>query len=169
MTHHVYVFTFKEGLLSRMAHDLRLHVERVTIIRDGDEIAARFDANSIVVDGTMHDGTLDRNELGTSDRKKIEQTIRNEILFGLKYPHIEFTGKIDIARLRVAGTLSMVGVRRPFALPASRDGDRVRAKFLLRPSDFGIAPFKALAGAIRLQDRVRIELDLDAAPLGLEA
>jgi hypothetical protein len=37
----------------------------------------------------------------------------------------------------------------------------------LRPSEFGIAPYKALAGAIRLQDRVRVELDLDAATLGL--
>jgi hypothetical protein len=169
MTHQVHVFTFKEGLLSRMAHDLRLHVEKFTIAREGDDMIGRFDANSIVVDGTVRNGALDRDELSAADRKKIEKTIRNEILCSLKHPHIEFSGKIDIARLRVAGTLSMVGVRRPLALVASREHERLRSHVFLRPSEFGIEPFKALAGAIRLQDRVRVDFDLDATLLGLSS
>ena len=37
----VCVFTFKDGLLSRVAHDLRLHVEHFTITREGDDIVTR--------------------------------------------------------------------------------------------------------------------------------
>lgn len=167
MSHHVQVFTFKEGLLSRVAHDLRLHVDRFTITREGDEVIAKFEASSLVVDGAMRDGGLDRDELGARDRKKIEATIRDEILRTRQHPGIEFRGRIEEPRLRVVGELSLKGVRRPLTIIATRERDRIRARVELRPSDFGIEPFKALAGAIRLQDRVRVELDLDAALLGL--
>jgi hypothetical protein len=48
-----------------------------------------------------------------------------------------------------------------------REGNRVRASVNLRLSDFGITPYKALAGAIRLQDRVRVDIDLEAEWLRL--
>ena len=59
MAHRVHVFTFKAGLLSRVAHDLRLRVERFGITREGDSIRARFEANSLRVDGVMEGGRLD--------------------------------------------------------------------------------------------------------------
>ena len=168
MSHEVRVFTFKEGLLSRVAHDLRLHVGRFTITREGDDVIARFEANSIVVDGAMRDGALDRKELSARDHEKIEDTIRDDILRTNKHARIEFRGRVDPTQLRVVGELTLGGVHRPLTIVATRDRNRVRATINLRPSDFGIQPYKALAGAIRLQDRVRIELDLDATPLGLD-
>ena len=167
MSHRVLLFTFKEGLLARAAHDLRLHVERFTIAREGDEITARFEPASIVVDGVMHGDRLDPDGLGQRDCNKITQTIRDDILRTRQHPSIEFRGRLDPTSLRVLGELTMLGVRRPLTIAATHERGRVRASVSLRPSDFGIAPYKALAGAIRLQDRVRVELDLDAALLGL--
>jgi hypothetical protein len=94
MSHQVLLFTFKEGLLSRVAHDLRLHVERFTITREGDELLARFEPASIVVDGVMHGESLDAHELGQRDRTKIAQTIRDDILRTRQHPSVEFRGRL---------------------------------------------------------------------------
>lgn len=167
MSHQVLLFTFKEGLLSRVAHDLRLHVERFSITREGDEIIASFEPASIVVDGVMHDDYLDPHELGPRDRDKIAQTIRDEILRTKQHPSVEFRGRLEPPALRCVGELRLVGVSRPLTVFGRRDRGRIRASVSLRPSDFGIAAYKALAGAIRVQDLVRVELDLDAESLGL--
>jgi hypothetical protein len=167
VSHQVWVFTFKEGLLSRVAHDLRLHAERFAITRDGDEIVARFEPASLVVDGVMHDDRLDPHGLGQRDRDKITQTIRDDILRTRLHPTIEFRGRLELPALRCVGELKILGVRRPLTILARREGARVRGSLSLRPTEFGITPYTALAGAIRLQDRVRVDLDLDAQLLGL--
>lgn len=165
----VHVFTFKEGLLSRVAHDLRLSVERFSITRDDDEIVASFDPRSLVVDGVMKEARLDPRGLGDRDRAKIRATIETEILRARVYPSVEFRGRVtheSEAVLTVEGELELVGVRRPVRVSATRTAERIRASVTLRPSEFGVRPYRALAGAIRLQDRVRVELDLDAAARG---
>lgn len=187
MTHQILLFTFKEGLLSRVAHDLRLHVEHFTITRDDEHITARIEPASLVVDGVMHGARLDPDGLGPRDRSKITQTIRTDILRTRQHPNIEFRGRLELPELsgrdrpreqssgrpgpaeplRCVGELWLMGVRRPLTILARREGTRVRASFDVQPSDFGIAPYKALAGAIRLQDRARVELDLDGQLLGL--
>lgn len=167
MSGRVQLFTFKEGLLSRVAHDLRLHVERFEIVRADDEITARFETGSIVVDGVMHGAQLDPHELSARDRSKIVETMREQILQTRRYPAVTFRGRLDEKALRVAGELTMVGVPRPLTVVAKRAGTRLQVAITLRPSEWGIQPYSALAGTIRLQDRVRVELELDAAPLGL--
>jgi hypothetical protein len=171
-THRVLLFTFKEGLLSRIAHDLRLHVDRFTIARTGDEIVAEFDASSIVVDGVMHGSRFDPSGLGARDRTKIAETIRAEILQTRAHPNIVFRGTQTTGtgmggRIRVDGALELLGVRRPVSLVAVNEGERIRGSVTLTPSELGIRPYKALGGAIRLQDRVRVDLDLDAGALSL--
>src|SRR6266498_3740801 len=60
------VFTFKEGMLSALAHDLKLQVNQMTI--DVDEkaraIDARFDAKSLRVVTVMKKGVEAPGELG---------------------------------------------------------------------------------------------------------
>ena len=160
------VFTYKEGLLSAVAHDLRLHVEArgVDVKLAGGQVAAELDATALVVDGVMRGAQLDDGTLDERDRRKIVDTIRRELLHTQRFPKIRFTGKAtarDAEQLALDGELELVGVRRPLSFTATRAGRRIRARVTLRPSDWGIRPYKALAGAIRLQDRVTVELDLD--------
>jgi len=166
MNHRILVFTFKEGLLSRIAHDLRFHIERFEISRDGDEIVARFWPDSIVVDGVMNGERFDPGGLAPRDRTKVIDTIRGELLRVRSHPTVDYRGRIEIGgegrHIRVAGELELLGVRRPLVVAATREGGRIGARVTLRPSEFGLPPYKALAGAIRLQDRVRLDLDLDA-------
>ena len=166
MPDQVRIFTFAEGLLSRIAHDLRLHVEPrgVIVTRDGDDVRAEFDPTAIVVDGAMKGSQLDTDALSRRDRSKIVDTIRDEILRTRRFPQIRFTGTIVEQAdhvLEVRGELELVGVRRPLAFVARRDAGRVSGRATVRPSEFGVEPYKALAGAIRLQDRVVVEFDVE--------
>ncbi|NVB39774.1 YceI family protein [Pseudenhygromyxa sp. WMMC2535] len=167
MTHQVQLFTYKTGLLSRVAHDLRLSVGGPCVGRSGERVHAKLDPAAIVVDGVMSAGRLDPEALGRRDRAKIVATIRDEILHVRRFPSVDFEGTLreQGEGLRVEGSLTLHGVARSLTIHATRDpgSGRVRASVELRPSEFGIPPYKALAGAIRLQDRVRVELDLDPA------
>lgn len=169
MPHIVRVFTFKEGLLSRVAHDLRLSTTALTIAQQGADISATVDPHSLIVDGVMHGSRLDPRGLGGRDRAKVLQTMRGEVLAVERHPPPRFEGTVEIvgAAIRARGRLRLAGVERPLTIDARRAGGRITASVSLRPSDHGIRPYKALAGAIRLQDRVRIELDLDADAIAL--
>jgi polyisoprenoid-binding protein YceI len=162
----VRIFTFKEGLLSRAAHDLRIHVAPwgVRVTRSGEQVVAEIDQRALIVDGAVRDGRLDAAALSDRDRTKIVETIHSEILRLDKHPKIRFTGAVDEQagdRLEVRGELELLGVRRPLMFAMTREDRRLRARVSLRPTDWGIRPYKALAGALRVQDRVLIELDLD--------
>lgn len=63
----------------------------------------------------------------------------------------------------VDGELELKRRKVPLAFRVRNDARTYRAAFELEPSHWGIAPFKAVLGAIRLKDRVRIELELVAA------
>jgi hypothetical protein len=47
----LYVFTFKEGLLSKVAHDLRLSVQRFSVQVDGENVVAAIATSALTVDG----------------------------------------------------------------------------------------------------------------------
>ena len=161
----VRVYTFKAGLLSRVAHDLCLEVGEFSIERgEGGSVRAEFDPSSLSVRGVMRGERLDSRALSRSDQAKIVETIRRELLHTRRHPIVTFVGTAEEreSRLRVKGDLELAGRRRPLAFTLARQGDRLHARVTLQPSEFGIAPYKALAGAIRLQDRVVVELDLAA-------
>ena len=62
--------------------------------------------------------------------------------------------------VRVRGTLELVGRSAPLELTLrARDG-RLVGEVEFKPSRWGIKPYKALAGAIKLQDRVKVRVDL---------
>jgi len=161
------VYTYKAGLLSRLAHDLRLTLTRFEITF-GDEaeglpdaeaaqVRGRFWPASLVVDGAVKKGSVDRSTPSASDKKKIYGNIKDKILHTDQFPEITFEGKID--RGQVRGQLTMHGRTQPVVVQLLR-GETYRGSVELRPTRWGIPPFKAVGGAIKLQDRVRIEFDL---------
>lgn len=155
------IFTFKAGLLSRVAHDLRITVGDWSVNRDGDAVRARVVAASLSVDGAMRRGSLDAGGLSPKDRRTIEKTAREELLQAGRHPEVTFDGRVDGDAL--VGTLTLRGRGLPVRLPAERRADgtlHVDAEIV--PSRWGIAPYKALMGAIQLQDRVRVVADVPA-------
>lgn len=156
----IQVFTYKDGLLARLAHDLRLTLGRFEIQREGATVQARFWPGSLRVDGAIdRRGQLDPAALSDSDRRKIGENIANEVLHLDRSPEASFRGQIVADGAAVEGELTLAGRSASVRVPVQAVGDRLRGEVTLVPSRWGIAPYRALAGAIKLQDRVLVRLD----------
>ena len=164
------VFTFKEGLLSAVGHDVKLTVGKFTIDADGSRVVATFDPSSLTVVCAMKDGVENPAALSDKDRRTIEGYVREDVLHSRRYPRItfsiveiepeddvswEFEGKLDLhGRSRsVRGRVSL------------RDGHWV-SRIRLHQPDFGIAPFKAMLGTLRIQPHVEVEVRVPVSAWG---
>ncbi len=159
------LFVFKEGLLSRLGHDLRLRVDAFELTLETGVLVGRFATESIRVDGAMKKGALDPGGLSEKDKAKVENTVREEILQTERYPEIVFEASLeprgDTAEIR--GSLTVLGRRR--ALDSVRIlpmGEQFVASLTIEPSRWGIKPYKGLAGALKIRDRVDVELAVPA-------
>jgi hypothetical protein len=167
----VQIFTYKEGLLARLAHDLRLSASAFEITLQQGKISAHFAADSLEVDGVAFGERIDPGALSAQDKQKIQHTIQTEILDSAHHPRIEVSGTLKQAHGRsfVEAKLRLRGVERPVEVPIALADGRLTAEVSFAPSAFGIAPYKALAGAIRLKDLVLVRVTAVASVATLEA
>jgi hypothetical protein len=153
------IYTFKEGLLSRIAHDLRIRAERFDIEIGDTEIVGRFDTRGLRVVTAMKDGQPNERALSGSDRAKIEETMRGEVLEVGRFPEVAFraarpAGWVDV----LDGELTLKGRTRPVRIQLARAGARMTAKTKIDQTDFGMKPYTAMLGTLRIQSRIEIEL-----------
>ena len=154
----VRVFTFKEGVLSAVAHDLEIAVERFRLEWDDarTSVTATFDANSLRVLHAIIRGAPS-SALSDRDKRKIEDNIRVDVLQAKRFPEIRFQStRVD--GNRVEGTLTLHGVSRPIATELREEGSRLMADVLLHQPDFGITPYTAMLGTLRVQAGVRVRV-----------
>jgi hypothetical protein len=162
-----HVFTFKEGVLSAVAHDLRIRVERLTIEIDeaAGTVHARFFADSLRVDCAMKGEREDFAALSDRNKREIEGNIAGEVLHARRYPEIVFrSGQIvgDGDERRIEGTLLLHGRERPLRATARRQAGRWTAEVELRQPDFGIRPYSAMLGTLRIHPIVRVRVSVPA-------
>lgn len=157
------VYTFKEGLLSPVAHDLELRVERFTVDYDAQQVCASFDAGSLRVVHAMRDGQPNPGALSRRDMDKIEQTIAGEILEARRHPEVRFeSSRVD--GLTVEGTLTIKGHARPLRVTARREGGRLVCEVALNQPEFGIKPYSAMLGTLKIKPDVRVRLEVPDLP-----
>jgi len=158
---HIQVFTFKRGLLSKVAHDLRLRLDRFEVKTDGERVEGRFHLDTLGVEGAMKNGELDTSALSDADKSEIVQNIRQTILHTERHPDALFEGRAQRTPggWRVRGALELAGRREEIELSARAVDHRIQGEIELVPTRFGIEPFKALLGAIKLADRVIVRFD----------
>ena len=159
------LFVFKEGLLSRLGHDLRLRVDAFEMVLETGALEGRFETASIRVDGAMKGDALDPGALSSKDIAKIEKTIHEDILQTRRFPEAVFEANLeprgDTGELR--GSLTLLGRRRALdPIQLIPMGDRLVAKLTLEPTRWGIKPYKGLAGALKIQDRIDVEIAVEA-------
>lgn len=163
------VFTFKEGLLSSMAHDLRLKVTRWNLAWDADAkvLEATWDAGSLLVDCVMRDGREAAGVLGAKDLDKIAKSVRDDVLTVARHPQIKFRSTRVAAdgpdAWAVDGELELHGVKRAVSARAVRAGDRWVAEVALHQPDFGIKPYSAMLGALKIKPAVRVRVSVATA------
>jgi hypothetical protein len=164
----LHVYTFKAGVLAKLAHDLRLSMHDFDVRLHGTTIEARFATASLEVDGVVHGRVLDPNVLSSRDMATIRDTMRT-LLDCDRWPEARFTGELlgerggpNVAR-RVSGRLQLRSIVTDLSGTVTEQGTDVRVAFEFPPSLFGITPYKALGGALRLKDLVEVELRLRLA------
>ncbi len=158
-----FVFTFREGLLSAAGHDLQLRATEFAIEVDDETraIEARFAADSLRVVGAIRGGQLARTTLRAQDKHEIESNISRYVLQPEKFPEIHFVSSgIDDKRgsFLVKGTLAMHGRRRSIKVTVRREEKAYAAECTLHQPDFGIAPYSALLGTLRIAPEVKVQV-----------
>jgi hypothetical protein len=159
-----FVFTFKEGLLSPVAHDLRLRITRFSIEVDAafGAVVASFDTNSLVVDCPMEDGAENPNALSASDKQKIAGQIRDDVLHGSKHPEAVFRSSSVTARsdggYDLEGELTLHGVTKSLRAHTRVVAGRQQLELSLHQPDFGITPYRAMLGTLKIQADVTVRV-----------
>jgi len=157
------VRTGKAGAASKAGHNLRIEVTswRATIDVAGDAgqtaMALTADPRSLRV----REGHGGMQALGDDDKASIEETIDDEVLEGAG---IEFRSRRVAAAsdgtLSVEGDLDLAGRSHPVAFDlVAGDGGRVTASARIRQTDWGIKPYSALFGTLKVVDEVDVEID----------
>jgi polyisoprenoid-binding protein YceI len=172
----VLVRTARDGLAARVGHDLVLEIARwaatLTVpdhVLEGLRVAATLDAQSLEV----RDGSGGAMPLSVKD---ITDITRNalDLLQADRYPDLVFESTVitpaDDGRIEVGGELTIVGVTRPIRFVADvleSDGvTRVTARAPVLQSEWGIKPFRAFMGALKVRDQVEVAVDV-RVPTGL--
>ncbi|WP_249124924.1 YceI family protein [Saccharopolyspora erythraea] len=157
--------TFRAGVGAAVGHDLTIVATRWRGRAEVDpsDLAACSVRVRVDVDGLeVRSGEGGAKPLTDSDKRSIEGSIRG-LLAAERHPEIEFasTGVAEEGdALAVSGTLSIVGVARPVRLVCHRDGNRVRGAAEVVQSEWGIRPYSAFFGALRVKDEVTVEFDV---------
>jgi hypothetical protein len=149
------VFTFKDGMLSPLGHDLELRVSRFTIdvSDDRSRVEASFAADSLRVVA----GSGGAVPLLDRDRKSIEETMRDEILQARRHPKIEFRSSA-ISDAEIRGTLTLVGRSREIGCAREVQGAEQSVTAQIHQPDFGIKPYRAMLGALRIKPDVTVRV-----------
>ena len=165
------VYTFKEGFLSAVAHDLLIDVTNFTIklnVPDAGvqsaSVEAEILANSLKVVCAMKDGRENHDALKEKDKADIEEATFKDVLHPSKYPTINFRSSNIQEKdgvYHVKGELTLHGVTRPIEFDAkTTTGKDLKGKVTLAQKDFGIKPYKALLGTLKVKNEVDIAFDL---------
>ncbi len=165
------VKTRRAGLGAKMGHDLTIEATRwegsATVDPDDPAnslVTVTVDADSLEV----REGTGGVKPLTDSDRADIQRITREKILHTGRYPKIAFRST------RVAGTeqsftiegdLTIMGVTRPVTVRAAvSDDERIHGTATVVQSRWGIKPYSAFLGALRLSDDVTVEFAVALPP-----
>ena len=158
------MFTFKDGLLSAIAHDLKIKVTKHEVAIDDERaVTATFDASSLRVECARKEGHDAPRALSESDKRSIEGTIKDEILEARRFPQIRFAStSVEKAGqgYRVRGDLTLRGVTREVSFTTRTESGAKVAEVMLHQPDFGIKPYRAMLGTLKLQPDVRVRVEV---------
>lgn len=160
------VSTKRTGAASKAGHDLLLEVTSWSA-----ELELGYDAADTRVTLTADGGSLRVLEgtggiraLDDDDRAGIEQTIDEEVL--MRTP-IEFRSNsvelgADGGAGRVEGELELAGKRHPIAFELAADErGRLTGSATVRQSTWGMKPYSALFGTLKVADDVEVAIETE--------
>jgi hypothetical protein len=162
------VYSFKDGLLSKIAHDLKHRVTNFTLRVDEKtrKIEADIDARSLRVECVMKDGVESANGLSADDKKKIEQQVIDDVLHADVHPRIRFqstTVNETADGVEIQGTLALNDRTGAVSAQGRRVNGHYEVEFKIHQPDFGIKPFSAMMGTLKIKPDVVIRMVVPAS------
>jgi polyisoprenoid-binding protein YceI len=158
----VRVKTGRQGMASKVGHDLTLEAGnwKATLVVDGDP--SRSQVNATIEPRSLEVTAATGGAKPVSDKDK--KDIKKNISGLLGNDSITFTStSVDVndTKVKAEGTLSIAGQSRPVTLDltATPDG-RLSGSMTIVQSQFGIKPFSAMMGALKVKDEVEVNLDV---------
>jgi polyisoprenoid-binding protein YceI len=159
--------TFRDGLAAQAGHDLTIEATRWSgelVVNDDlspASLEVRIDLGALVV----REGTGGVKPLTDRDRREMAVTAR-KVLGTDQHPEAVFAA--DSFRPaadgggEISGTFTLRGQSRPLRLQVKQTGtDRYHAETQVVQSDYGIKPYTAFLGALRVRDAVDAAIELD--------
>ncbi|MET7729045.1 YceI family protein [Streptomyces mirabilis] len=160
--------TGRAGLGRRAGHDLTIEAVRWS----GDAVLVVGDPDRSSVSVTVETGSLEVREgtgglkaLTDADRAQIKRTLADKaLLHAAEHPTITFrstrvTGTPQ--SFEITGDLTIKGRTRPVTVHGKGNGDGLlRGWAIVTQSTWGIKPYTAFLGALRLADEVRMEFEV---------
>jgi len=161
------VMTRREGAAAKMGHDLTLAAGRwsATVVVGVDpaqsSVTATIDAASLEV----RDAVGGAIPITDKQRAEVAANIRDKVLAVSKHPEISFHSTLiagDDASAVVTGELTIAGRTRPaqLELTVADDGEHVHGVATVAQTEYGIKPYSAMLGALKVRDRVHIEVNV---------
>jgi polyisoprenoid-binding protein YceI len=156
------VRTERAGAAAKAGHDLVIHVTawEATLVVADDPDASSMELTADATSLRVQEGTGGIQALGDEDLASSHQTIDEEVL---KRQEISFrsTGvEADGDTLRARGDLTIVGNTQPVEFDlVSGDAGELSGSAVVTQTAFGMKPYSALFGALKVKDEVEVVLD----------
>lgn len=159
------VKTTRTGLGAKAGHDLTIVVTRwrgrATV--DTSDPASSSVVVEVEVDSLeVREGTGGVKPLTDADRAEIKRTLA-KILHTAQHPTITFrSSQVEgsAGSFTVDGELTVMGVTRPVMVQGRVTDGRVVGGATVVQSQWGIRPYSAFFGALKLSDEVKIDFDI---------
>jgi len=162
--------TSRSGLGRRAGHDLTIEVTRWSgeaAVDTASPANSSLTLDAEIDSLEVREGIGGIKPLTDGDREEIKKTARTKILNASQHPTITFrsTGVNGTPEaFEITGNLTIMGRARPVTVKVrAGDDGRLQGGATVVQSQWGIKPYSAFLGALKLADEVRVEFDL-AAP-----
>jgi polyisoprenoid-binding protein YceI len=165
------VQAFATGLLSSFGHNPTIGIRDFS----GEMECEPETYNNARVHVTVRTAAMEvLDEMKSDDRRKLEQEMNGTVLEIDRFPEVAFDSKqisiqklgADLLRAQVAGDLTFHGTTQALSFDArvTRMADmlRISGEFPLRQSEYGIKPFSAAGGTLKLKDEIKFSFELVA-------
>jgi polyisoprenoid-binding protein YceI len=155
------VHTARAGAAAKAGHDLLIHVTSwKATIKVGDhpgDVSLELNADPTSLRAKEGHGGI--QALDDGDLDNIHKTIDDEVLKRRDIAFRSTGASVDGDVIHADGELTLFGSTHPisFDVRAGDDG-AVSARAVVKQTDWGMKPYSALFGALRVADEVRVEL-----------
>ena len=158
--------TSREGMAKKIGHDLVIEATKWSAKVNSDGANVAGSSAKVTVDTRSFkvvSGEGGAKPLSDKDRKDIEENIDKKVLKTDKFPDITFSSsRVEATgrdKVTVHGDLTIMGTAHPASMDIDLNGASGSGTMTLKQSDWGIKPFSALMGALKLADELKIVVE----------